>query len=115
MWTELPGPWWFQSGQQIKTNIRSHLMHNLIIHQSVQYLRNKTDQVTVIYRTVVLLLVMTVFLQKTTADILALFEHEFNENEITQCKIAGCLILSYFCNSKHKDGGTALYISNNTP
>jgi hypothetical protein len=58
---------------------------------------------------------MTVFLQKTTADILALSEHGFNENEITQCKIAGCSILSYFYSSKHKDGGTALYISNNTP
>jgi hypothetical protein len=50
MWTEHNGPWWFQPEQQIKTNIRSRLMHNLIIYQNVQYLRNKTDQVTVIYR-----------------------------------------------------------------
>jgi hypothetical protein len=43
MWTELPGPWWFQCRQQIKTNIRSRLMHYIVIYQNVQYLRNKAD------------------------------------------------------------------------
>jgi hypothetical protein len=79
------------SSTRVRQNLRT-------IHQNIQYSRNKIDQISV-------------FLQETTPDVLALSEHGLSETEITQCKIAGYTILFYFCRSKHEAGGNALYIS----
>jgi hypothetical protein len=43
-----------------------------IIHQNEEHIRNKTD-------------IFTAFLQTTTSDIVAIFEHGLKDGEITQC------------------------------
>jgi hypothetical protein len=45
-----------------------------IIHQNVQYLRNKTE-------------LFAVFLQSTSPDTLVISEHGLKEDEITQCTL----------------------------
>jgi hypothetical protein len=67
-----------------------------IIHQNAQYLRNKTE-------------IFTVFLQNTSPHILAISEHGFKEDEITQCVLELYILTSYFCRKQHKGGGIAIY------
>jgi exonuclease III len=69
------------------------------MHQNIQYIRSKTDQ-------------LEVFLQDTTPHILAISEHGLKDNEINFIKIEGYYIIGHYYRNKYKGGGIALYISN---
>jgi exonuclease III len=69
-----------------------------ILHQNVQYIRNKTEQ-------------LTTFLQTTTPNILAISEHGLKADEIRQCTLEGYTLASHFCRKEHKGGGVAIYSS----
>lgn len=69
-----------------------------IMHQNVQYLNNKIDQVTV-------------FLHENKPDIFTITEHGFSENEMLGCQIEGYNIAAHYCRINHKGGGTAIFIS----
>jgi hypothetical protein len=69
-----------------------------ILHPNIQYIRNKTEQ-------------LTAFLLTTIPNILAIPEHGLKVDEITQCTLEGYTLASYFCRKEHKGGGVAIYNS----
>jgi exonuclease III len=57
-----------------------------------KYLRNKIE-------------LFTAFLQSTTPDILAIFEHGLKEEEVTQCALEGYTVASHFCRKEYEGAG----------
>jgi thymidylate synthase len=97
VWTRLD-PWGSSLVQTQNKETEISQQQFRVLHQNVQYIRNKTEQ-------------LTAFIQTTTPNIFAISEHGLKADEVTQCTLEGYTLASYFCRKEHKGGGVAIYSS----
>ena len=86
----------------IKTVSHNKELQNIvsIIHQNINSLKNKVDQVEH-------------FLNEVEADIVVLTEHGMRTEELSLTKIQNYKLVSKFTREKHKLGGVSIYAKNN--
>lgn len=66
------------------------------MHLNIQYLRNKVDE-------------LNILLDELSPHVIGLSEHGLMSSEINNVKLQGYSLISVFCRSNTKGGGTALY------
>lgn len=86
----------------IAGNIKEKNMASLsLIHQNIQYLRNKIDR-------------LEIFLKNEKPDLVVFTEHGLKSNEMSQINIPGFSMEVSFCRQQHKSGGVCIFTNNNS-